>query len=170
MSGWIARVRHLGLVAAAAAGVAVSIIALAAQAPADRATLLARQREAVTAANINSDGVPGNSSALDQDFALVAYNTCGTTPPTLNDVAATVAGNNRVQVAWTNNTATCATDNNSCTNDVCAAGECTHAALADGAACTDISAGKFTAHWPLRGRQYPPSHDAACGDAEIETK
>ena len=29
----------------------------------------------VTATNINSDGVPGNASALDQDFALVAYNT-----------------------------------------------------------------------------------------------
>ena len=28
----------------------------------------------VTAANINSDGVPGNASALDQDFALVGYN------------------------------------------------------------------------------------------------
>lgn len=28
----------------------------------------------VTAANINSDGVPGNGSPLDQDFALVAYN------------------------------------------------------------------------------------------------
>jgi hypothetical protein len=28
----------------------------------------------VTAANINSDGVPGNSTALDQDYALVVYN------------------------------------------------------------------------------------------------
>jgi uncharacterized repeat protein (TIGR01451 family) len=28
----------------------------------------------VTAANINSDGVPGNADALDQDFALVIYN------------------------------------------------------------------------------------------------
>jgi len=28
----------------------------------------------VTAANINSDGVPGNDQALDQDFALVIYN------------------------------------------------------------------------------------------------
>ena len=28
----------------------------------------------VTAANINSDGVPGNADALDQDFALVVYN------------------------------------------------------------------------------------------------
>jgi hypothetical protein len=29
----------------------------------------------VTAANINSDGVPGNGATLDQDFALVIYNT-----------------------------------------------------------------------------------------------
>lgn len=28
----------------------------------------------VTAKNINSDGVPGNASSIDQDFALVAYN------------------------------------------------------------------------------------------------
>ena len=28
----------------------------------------------VTAANINSDGVPNNGTSLDQDFALVAYN------------------------------------------------------------------------------------------------
>ena len=35
----------------------------------------------VTATNINSDGVPGNASALDQDFALVAYNTCTTAAP-----------------------------------------------------------------------------------------
>jgi hypothetical protein len=33
----------------------------------------------VTAANINSDGVPNNASPLDQDFALVIYNT-GATP------------------------------------------------------------------------------------------
>src|SRR5262249_34628598 len=31
----------------------------------------------VTAANINSDGVPGNSDPLDQDFALVIYNANG---------------------------------------------------------------------------------------------
>jgi MYXO-CTERM domain-containing protein len=60
----------------------------------------------VTAANINSDGVPGNSSALDQDFALVAYNTCGTTPGTLSDVTATASGANRITVAWANNDAT----------------------------------------------------------------
>lgn len=34
----------------------------------------------VTAQNINSDGVPGNSFPLDQDFALIAYN-CVTTAP-----------------------------------------------------------------------------------------
>jgi uncharacterized protein (TIGR03382 family) len=57
----------------------------------------------VTAANINSDGVPGNSSALDQDFALVAYNTCATTPAALTDVTATASTNNRITVAWTPN-------------------------------------------------------------------
>ncbi len=36
----------------------------------------------VTAANINSDGVPGNSHPLDQDFALVIYN--GTSAPLAN--------------------------------------------------------------------------------------
>ena len=35
----------------------------------------------VTAANINSDGVPGNASALDQDFALVVYNATQLAPP-----------------------------------------------------------------------------------------
>lgn len=35
----------------------------------------------VTAANINSDGVPNNNSALDQDFALVAYNATATAVP-----------------------------------------------------------------------------------------
>jgi len=61
----------------------------------------------VTATNINSDGVPGNSSALDQDFALVAYNTCGLTPSgPLADVAAATDGDNRVSISWTNNDAT----------------------------------------------------------------
>lgn len=32
----------------------------------------------ITAANINSDGVPGNADALDQDFALVIYNAANT--------------------------------------------------------------------------------------------
>ena len=54
----------------------------------------------VTATNINSDGVPGNASALDQDFALVAYNTCPTrgTPPT--GLTATISGLNQVQLDW----------------------------------------------------------------------
>jgi hypothetical protein len=61
----------------------------------------------VTATNINSDGVPGNSSALDQDFSLVAYNTCGLTPSgPLTDVAAAADGDNRVSISWTNNDAT----------------------------------------------------------------
>ena len=59
----------------------------------------------VTAANITSDGVPGNSSTLDQDFALIAYNTCGTTPAQTTGVAATVNGNNRIDLSWTNNDA-----------------------------------------------------------------
>ncbi|WP_324987892.1 S8 family serine peptidase [Hyalangium sp.] len=57
----------------------------------------------VTAANINSDGLPGNSSPLDQDFALIAYNTCQDAPPTITGVTATVNGNNRIDVAWTDN-------------------------------------------------------------------
>lgn len=40
---------------------------------------------AVTAANINSDGVPNNGSPLDQDFALVAYNAT-LPPPTVSGV------------------------------------------------------------------------------------
>ncbi|HEX8539513.1 MAG TPA: S8 family serine peptidase, partial [Cystobacter sp.] len=36
----------------------------------------------VTATNINSDGVPNNGTALDQDFALVAYNSCNLAPAT----------------------------------------------------------------------------------------
>ena len=42
----------------------------------------------ITAANINSDGVPGDADPLDQDFALVVYNG---TNATLADFAA-VAG------------------------------------------------------------------------------
>ncbi len=57
----------------------------------------------VTAANINSDGVPGNSSTLDQDFALVAYNTCTTAAPTLTDVSVANNGDNRIDVSWTPN-------------------------------------------------------------------
>ncbi|MFL5343349.1 MAG: S8 family serine peptidase [Hyalangium sp.] len=57
----------------------------------------------VTAANINSDGVPGNSSALDQDFALIAYNSCTTAAPTPTGVSAVVNGNNQIDVSWTTN-------------------------------------------------------------------
>ncbi|WP_224363257.1 S8 family serine peptidase [Hyalangium versicolor] len=58
----------------------------------------------VTAANINSDGVPGNASALDQDFALVVYNSCSTAPPSPpTGVTATANGNNRVDVSWAQN-------------------------------------------------------------------
>jgi hypothetical protein len=37
----------------------------------------------VSAANVNSDGVPGNAYDLDQDFALVVYNAIETTPPSI---------------------------------------------------------------------------------------
>ncbi|MFL5346830.1 MAG: S8 family serine peptidase [Hyalangium sp.] len=60
----------------------------------------------VTAANINSDGVPGNGSTLDQDFALVAYNSCTTATAVPTGVSATASGNNRVDVSWAANGAT----------------------------------------------------------------
>jgi hypothetical protein len=50
----------------------------------------------ITAANINSDGVPGDADPLDQDFALVAYNAQSTTNPfsgcafTLNSTSVTL--------------------------------------------------------------------------------
>jgi len=59
----------------------------------------------VTAANITSDGVPGNASTLDQDFALVTYNACNDAPPAPTGVSATAIGNNRIDVSWTNNAA-----------------------------------------------------------------
>lgn len=43
----------------------------------------------VTAANINSDGVPNEAPALDQDFALVVYNATAAVKPTVT----TTAGN-----------------------------------------------------------------------------
>ncbi|MGD0651488.1 MAG: S8 family serine peptidase [Verrucomicrobiia bacterium] len=43
----------------------------------------------ITAANINSDGVPGDADPLDQDFALVIYNSASTAAP--NIVADTTA-------------------------------------------------------------------------------
>jgi uncharacterized protein (TIGR03382 family) len=60
----------------------------------------------VTASNINSDGVPGNASALDQDFALIAYNSCATAAPVPAGVGAAVNGNNRIDVSWTENGST----------------------------------------------------------------
>jgi MYXO-CTERM domain-containing protein len=57
----------------------------------------------VTATNVNSDGVPSNSTAVDQDFALVVYNTCTSAAPTPTDAAARVSGDNRVDVSWTPN-------------------------------------------------------------------
>jgi len=57
----------------------------------------------VTAANVNSDGVPGNSSTLDQDFALIAYNTCQTAPEQTPGVAAAINGDNRIDISWTDN-------------------------------------------------------------------
>jgi uncharacterized repeat protein (TIGR01451 family) len=38
----------------------------------------------VTAANINSDGVPNNGNSLDQDFALVVYNAVSTSVPVIS--------------------------------------------------------------------------------------
>ncbi len=46
----------------------------------------------VTAANINSDGVPGEAPALDQDFALVIYNGNATNGSTYTPVAASYDG------------------------------------------------------------------------------
>lgn len=58
----------------------------------------------VRAANVNSDGVPGNGTALDQDFALVITNACADAPPPVPvDVAAAPAGDNTLSVAWTPN-------------------------------------------------------------------
>lgn len=54
----------------------------------------------VTAANIVADGVPGNGSGLDQDFALVFYNVCTTAPPALLDLTVSVPGRNQVLLAW----------------------------------------------------------------------
>lgn len=45
----------------------------------------------VTAANINSDGVPNSGTSLDQDFALVIYNAVATEVPLISPAGATVA-------------------------------------------------------------------------------
>jgi hypothetical protein len=55
----------------------------------------------VTATNINSDGLPGNASALDQDFALVAYNVCTTQGNAPTGVTATASGANQIRIDWT---------------------------------------------------------------------
>ncbi|HLL56098.1 MAG TPA: S8 family serine peptidase, partial [Myxococcaceae bacterium] len=60
----------------------------------------------VTATNINSDGVPNVGGALDQDFALIAYNSCDNAPTTPTGTAATVTGDNQIEVAWTATDAT----------------------------------------------------------------
>jgi len=57
----------------------------------------------VTATNINSDGVPGNASAIDQDFALISYNSCATAPAVPAGVTAAVNGNNRIDISFTPN-------------------------------------------------------------------
>ncbi|SET30373.1 S8 family serine peptidase [Stigmatella erecta] len=57
----------------------------------------------VTATNVNSDGVPGNASALDQDFAVVVYNSCDDAGEVPTGVTATVSGDNKIDVAWTAN-------------------------------------------------------------------
>lgn len=44
----------------------------------------------VTAANINSDGVPNYGGSLDQDFALVIYNATNTTVPVISATSATL--------------------------------------------------------------------------------
>ena len=55
----------------------------------------------VSAGNITSDGVPGNASALDQDYALVVYNSCTSAPAAPTGLAAATAGNNKVNLTWT---------------------------------------------------------------------
>lgn len=57
----------------------------------------------VTASNIAADGVPGNGSAVDQDFALVAYNSCASAPPPVTGVAASPGGTGRIDIEWAGN-------------------------------------------------------------------
>ncbi len=55
----------------------------------------------VTAATIAGDGVPGNATALDQDFALVVWNECAETPPASpQGVSAAPAGDNAISISW----------------------------------------------------------------------
>jgi hypothetical protein len=46
----------------------------------------------ITAANINSDGVPNEAPALDQDFALVIYNGTATNEPVYSPIASSFSG------------------------------------------------------------------------------
>ena len=56
----------------------------------------------VTSTAVSGDGVPGNASALDQDFALVASNSCGDTVPAVpTGVAAVATADNEITVSWT---------------------------------------------------------------------
>lgn len=48
----------------------------------------------VTAANINSDGVPNEAPALDQDYALVIYNASETAVPAINGVGYSLTNEN----------------------------------------------------------------------------
>ncbi|WP_233166161.1 S8 family serine peptidase [Archangium sp. Cb G35] len=57
----------------------------------------------VTATNLNSDGVPNNGVAVDQDFALVVYNACATPGGTLAGVTAAPGGTGAIDVSWTPN-------------------------------------------------------------------
>ncbi len=58
-------------------------------------------RITVRAAAIVADGVPGNASPLDQDFAVYAYNATDCVPPAPPVTAAAAAdGANRVTVSW----------------------------------------------------------------------
>lgn len=57
----------------------------------------------ITATNVNSDGVPGNASALDQDFALVVYNGCTSQPAAPTGVSASATAPNEVTVSFTTN-------------------------------------------------------------------
>ncbi|WNG38694.1 S8 family serine peptidase [Archangium violaceum] len=60
----------------------------------------------VTATNVNSDGVPNNGTTLDQDFALVAYNSCSAATPAPTGVTATASGDNTIEVGWAANGST----------------------------------------------------------------
>ena len=61
----------------------------------------------ITAANINSDGIPNIAPAIDQDFALVAYNAASNATPVIGISATTIAAegcaptNNAIDVGET---------------------------------------------------------------------